>query len=89
MEKSLPYYGGQALVEGVMMRGRDVCAMAVRTPDHAIIVENQPLGRIYRSRIAQIPFLRGLLMLGDAFVLGMRALTFSVNVQATDSAIFL
>lgn len=82
MEKSLPYYGGQALVEGVMMRGRDVCAMAVRTPDRTIIVEKQPLGRIYRSRIAQIPFLRGLLMLGDAFVLGMRALTFSVNVQA-------
>jgi uncharacterized protein YqhQ len=82
VDKSLPYYGGQALVEGVMMRGRDVCAVAVRTPDRSIIVEKQPLGKLYRSRVAQIPFLRGLLMLGDALVLGMQALTFSVNVQA-------
>ena len=82
MEKSLPFYGGQALVEGVMMRGREVCTMAVRTPEKNIVVESQPLSNIYRSRIAKIPFLRGLLLLGDALVLGMRGLTYSVNMQA-------
>lgn len=82
MEKPMPSYGGQALVEGVMMRGREVCAMAVRAPDRSILVESQPLSQVYRSQLARIPFLRGLLLLADAFILGMRALTFSVNVQA-------
>jgi len=81
VEEKLKSYGGQAVIEGVMMRGRTSCAIAVRTPDGSIEIENQELGGMYRSRIAQIPFLRGLLLLGDALVLGMRALTFSANVQ--------
>jgi uncharacterized protein YqhQ len=64
-----------------MMRGLQVCAVAVRAPDHTIIVETQDLAKVYRSTIARLPFLRGLLMLGDALVLGFRALTFSANVQ--------
>lgn len=81
MRESLPSYGGQAIVEGVMMRGREVCAIAVRAPDNTIIIESQDLAKVYRSKLAQIPFLRGLLILGDALVLGMRALTFSANIQ--------
>ena len=84
MKEALPNYGGQALVEGVMMRGQKVCAIAARAPDQSILVELQPLGQIYRSWLAKLPFLRGLLILGDALVLGMRALTFSVNVQAEE-----
>lgn len=84
MKEALPNYGGQALVEGVMMRGQKVCAIAARAPDQSILVELQPLGKIYRSWLAKLPFLRGLLILGDALVLGMRALTFSVNVQAEE-----
>lgn len=64
-----------------MMRGREVCAMAVRAPDNSIVIESQKLARIYRSKLTQIPFLRGILILGDALVLGMRALTFSANIQ--------
>jgi uncharacterized protein YqhQ len=81
LRESLPNYGGQAIVEGVMMRGREVCAIAVRAPDSSIVVESQDLAKVYRSQLARIPFLRGLLILGDALVLGMRALTFSANVQ--------
>ena len=84
MKDALPNYGGQALVEGVMMRGQKVWAIAARAPDQSILVELQPLGQIYRSWLAKLPFLRGLLILGDALVLGMRALTFSVNVQAEE-----
>ncbi len=81
MKNPLPNYGGQALIEGVMMRGTNVCAIAARAPDQSIIIERQKLGQIYRSWLARIPFLRGLLMLGDALFLGMRALTFSMNLQ--------
>jgi uncharacterized protein YqhQ len=84
VKETLPNYGGQALVEGVMMRGQNVCAIAARAPDQSIIIESQQLGKVYRSRLARIPFLRGLLILWDALVLGMRALTFSVNVQADE-----
>ena len=84
VKNSLPNYGGQALIEGVMMRGQNVCAIAARAPDQSILIESQQLGQIYRSWLARIPFLRGLLILGDALVLGMRALTFSVNVQADE-----
>jgi uncharacterized protein YqhQ len=80
----LPNYGGQALIEGVMMRGQNVCAIATRAPDQSILIKQQQLGQIYRSWLAKIPFFRGLLILGDALVLGMRALTFSANVQADE-----
>jgi uncharacterized protein YqhQ len=84
VKESLPSYGGQALIEGVMMRGREVCAIAVRAPDQSIIIESQPLGTFYRSTVAKLPFLRGLLGLADALFLGMRALTFSANIQVDE-----
>lgn len=84
MQRELPSYGGQALIEGVMMRGTQVCAVAVRAPDQSIVIDTQQLGALYRTRIVKIPFLRGILMLWDALVLGVRALTFSANVQAPE-----
>jgi uncharacterized protein YqhQ len=84
MEEKLPSYGGQALIEGVMMRGTHSCAMAVRAPDQSIVVETEELGRIYQSRIAQLPFVRGLITLWDALALGIRALVFSANIQAPE-----
>jgi len=77
-----PVYGGQAVIEGVMMRGRACYAVAVRAPDRTIQVHTEPLGTLYRSRFTRIPFLRGLFVLWDALVLGIRALTYSANVQA-------
>ncbi|HUS84445.1 MAG TPA: DUF1385 domain-containing protein [Anaerolineales bacterium] len=84
MEERLPNYGGQAVIEGVMMRGRKTCAVAVRAPDKSIQVEMQPLGSLYQSRLMQTPFIRGLFVLWDALVLGMRALTFSANMQSEE-----
>jgi uncharacterized protein YqhQ len=82
MSEKLPGYGGQALIEGVMMRGRNTCAIAVRAPDGQIRTQTETLGRLYQSGWARLPLLRGLLVLWDALVLGMRALTFSANIQA-------
>jgi uncharacterized protein YqhQ len=78
---SLPNYGGQAVIEGVMMRGREAVAIAMRAPNKDIVIHHEPLSKIYKSRIAKIPFLRGLIMLWDALGLGMRALTISANTQ--------
>ena len=63
------------------MRGRSAFAIAMRAPDGSIKVHTEPLGSLYRSRVASIPFLRGVLLLWDALGLGMRALTISANTQ--------
>ncbi len=77
----LPVYGGQAVMEGVMMRGQRYVAVAVRAPSQEIVVKSEELPpRLYQSRIAHIPFARGSILLWDTLVLGMRALTFSADV---------
>jgi uncharacterized protein YqhQ len=75
-------YGGQAVIEGVMMRGRKTWAMAMRAPDGTIATKVEILGGIYQSRLAKIPFLRGLILLWDSLGLGMKALTDSANMQS-------
>lgn len=85
MEKSrFPAYGGQALIEGVLMRGASHLAVAMRAPDGSITLRTENLTGIYQSPIKKIPFLRGLLLLWDALVLGTRYLTISANVQANE-----
>ena len=84
MKQGLPVYGGQAVIEGVMMRGAKAVAIAMRAPDQEITIHEEALGGIYTSRIIKIPFLRGLVVLWDALVLGMRALTISANLQMGD-----
>lgn len=77
----LPTYGGQALIEGVLMRGGKFLAAAYRKPDGEIIVEIEELGKIYQSPLRKIPFLRGLIILWDALGLGTKYLTKSANYQ--------
>jgi len=77
----LPSYGGQALIEGVLMRGSRYLAAAFRAPDGEIIVETEKLGGIYTSKLVKIPFLRGLVILWDAIGLGTKYLTKSANIQ--------
>ncbi|MCW5875754.1 MAG: DUF1385 domain-containing protein [Anaerolineales bacterium] len=79
--KPAQLYGGQAVIEGVMMRGRTHMAIAMRAPDGEIALHSEALGPIYSSRWARIPFLRGLVLLWDALGLGSRALTISANLQ--------
>jgi len=82
MEDKLISYGGQALMEGILMRGRKACAIAMRAPDGKIVTKIEPLSGIYKTNIAKIPFLRGLVMLWDSLGLGMRAMTESANMQS-------
>jgi uncharacterized protein YqhQ len=79
--EKLPSYGGQALIEGVMMRGGSYLAAAMRTPEGEIVIQSEKLSGIYKSRIKNIPLLRGLVILWDALGLGIRYLTTSANVQ--------
>lgn len=82
---SRQYYGGQAVIEGVMMRGRKTMAVAVRNPQGEIVLHEEPLtAKIYTSRWGQWPFVRGLGMLWDALGLGMRALLWSAEVSSQE-----
>lgn len=76
-----PAYGGQALIEGVLMRGTQSVAVAMRAPSGEIEIQTEKLSAIYRSKLRKIPFLRGLIILWDALVLGTHFLTISANVQ--------
>ena len=80
-KERLPSYGGQALIEGVLMRGSRAVAAAMRAPDGTITIQTEKLSGIYQSRIKKIPFLRGLIILWDALGLGTRFLTISANLQ--------
>lgn len=81
MTKKLPSYGGQALIEGVLMRGSKALSAAMRKPDGQIVVESERLTGIYTNSWAKTPFLRGLLLLWDSLGLGMKYLTVSANMQ--------
>jgi uncharacterized protein YqhQ len=75
-------YGGQAIIEGVMMRGAKKMCLAVRGPKGEIVTHCEDLNpRIYGGWVAKVPFIRGVTMLWDALGLGMRALMFSADVS--------
>ena len=73
-------YGGQALIEGVMIRGKKAAVLAVRNPDGEIIKEQIQFSRFYNRSLLKIPILRGILNLADSLVVGTRALNFSANI---------
>jgi uncharacterized protein YqhQ len=78
-------YGGQAVIEGVMMRGSRAMAIAVRNPEGEIITHVEPVNQtLYNGPISRIPFVRGLSMLWDALGLGIRGLIFSADVALGD-----
>lgn len=80
-------YGGQAVIEGVMMRGSRALSVAVRDPQGNIVVHTEPLDpRIYGGRLAKIPFLRGLTLLWDALGLGIKSLLFAAEVALQEEA---
>lgn len=73
-------YGGQAVLEGVMMKGRDHMAIAVRKGPGEIVVHREPVNSLTkRYRILKAPFLRGVVALCESFTLGLRSLLFSAN----------
>ncbi len=76
-------YGGQALIEGVMIRGQHGVSVAVRDPEGRIVTHTEPLqGGLYRTPAGRLPFVRGVLALWETLTVGTRMLIFSANVAA-------
>ena len=74
--------GGQAVLEGVMMRGVSTWAVAVRTPEDEIEVSSEPLvSWASRHRVLRWPVIRGVVALGESLKIGFRALAISANAQ--------
>jgi uncharacterized protein YqhQ len=81
-------YGGQALIEGVLMRGRDAIAVALRHPDGRIVYATERLDSgMHGTRWSKLPFLRGLVVLYETLVMGTRWLVRSANVQAEEDGV--
>ncbi len=78
-------YGGQAVIEGVMMRGQKEFAVAVRAPTGEIVMHSEPLTNpLYTAPWAKWPFVRGLTLLWDALGIGVRALLWSAKIAADE-----
>jgi uncharacterized protein YqhQ len=83
-------YGGQALIEGVLMRGRDAIAVAFRHPDGHIVWASESLDRgPHAWRLARAPFVRGLIVLYETLIVGTRWLIRSANIQASAEGVEL
>jgi uncharacterized protein YqhQ len=83
-------YGGQALIEGVLMRGRNAIAVAFRHPDGRIVWATERLDSgIHRTGLAKLPFLRGLVVLYETLVVGTRWLIRSAGLQAEEDGVEL
>lgn len=77
-------YGGQAVIEGVMIRGRSHFSVAVRRQDGSIHRRQQRLGAWYSGRVRRVPLVRGVLVLLESLILGVKALQESANVATRD-----
>jgi uncharacterized protein YqhQ len=73
-------YGGQAVIEGVMIRGRNHFSLAVRRQDGSITHTHQPLNALLTGRIRRVPLIRGGAVLIETLVLGVKALHQSANM---------
>ncbi len=74
-------YGGQAIIEGVMIRGRGHYSMAVRKTSGAIGTYSAKLSSIYTGKLRDIPFIRGVVVLLETMVLGVQVLSRSANMS--------
>ena len=75
------YYGGQAVIEGVMLRGRKTVVTVVRRPDGGLATDVRPLSAIYTGWMRQAPLIRGIIVLIEAMVLGIKTLLYSASVS--------
>ena len=79
-------YGGQAVIEGVMIRGRNHFSLAVRRQDGGIELHSERLNTLYTGRIRQFPLVRGVIALVETMVLGIKALQMSANLAVQEQA---
>ncbi len=85
MEEKKLQIGGQAVIEGVMMRSKDAYSVAVRRRDGSILVRKKPfVSWVRRHKLFAMPILRGAFVLVESLILGVMALTFSGDVAAQD-----
>src|SRR5512134_2412321 len=81
-------YGGQALMEGVLMRGKDAIGVAVRGPEGQIFGTQERLNSIlHRNRFARAPFFRGVVVLYETLVIGTRWLMRSGSLAAAGEGV--
>jgi uncharacterized protein YqhQ len=83
-------YGGQALIEGVLMRGRDAIAVAFRSPEGTIAWDTERLDTgFHGSRWVRLPFVRGLVVLYETLIVGTRWLVRSASLAAAEEGVEL
>jgi uncharacterized protein YqhQ len=75
------HYGGQAVIEGVMMRGQKAAVTVVRRPSGSLAVSTNPLATMYTGRPRKTPLIRGIVVLIEALTVGIKALLYSANVS--------
>ena len=79
-ENNRPSVGGEALLEGVMMRGKSDMAIAIRKPDGEIIIDRQPLKTLAQKySIAKVPIIRGAVSMVESMVIGIKAIMYSAE----------
>lgn len=75
------YYGGQAVIDGVMMRGQKTLVTAVRHPKGQVVTDTQRLSPLYSGPARRMPFIRGVIVMLESMVLGIKSLLYSANVS--------
>ena len=83
-QSARPLYGGQAVIEGVMIRGVRHYSLAVRRPDGDIFCTTEPVSSRFSGRMRRIPLLRGVLILAETLWLGMKSLQRSAVIAAEE-----
>jgi len=83
MAKSF-HYGGQAVIEGVMIRGKEGVAISVRQPNGQLNTVKEPLASIYKGRLREMPLVRGIIALVETLVLGTQSLLHSAQIAAAE-----
>ena len=74
-------YGGQAVIEGVMIKGQNSVSVAVRRSDGSIAFLRNPIHPFFKGLSKKIPFIRGIVTLAESLIVGMKSLVFSANVS--------
>ena len=84
MESRQPTYGGQAVIEGVMIRGQNNTTVSVRSPSGNIVTRTKPLNKIFTGLLRKTPIIRGIIALSETLYIGMDSLSYSAKIADPD-----
>ena len=85
-EKEKIHYGGQAVIEGVMIRGKKAVVTTVRRFNGELTTDVQPVSAKWSGKVRRMPFIRGVVILIETMVIGIKSLLFSANVAVEEEA---